>query len=145
MKFFIYSAFSLILVFSANLLKAQGTYTGCLLSSTKVLYRSEYLATGYFSSKSGVTPLSNSYCFWNQTVSNPISCTVCTGPNSVTYNTTTGAFISCDTPVVGIRGTFSMVYCPLDNNLTVLLLLSAIAGFLFIRQTKFIELFQTAV
>lgn len=136
---FSYAFFLFISCYNLSSSQAQGTFTGCLLTGTNVLYRSEYLATGYFSSKTGVTPLSASYCYWSQTVSNPLSCTVCTGPNSVTYNSSTGAFISCDTPVVGVRGTYQMIYCSLDNNLISLLVLSAFCGLFLIKRTSLIE------
>ncbi len=139
MKLFVCSVSLLFCFLFSQSVKAQGTFTGCLLTGTNVLYRSEYLATGYFSSKTGVTPLSASYCYWSQTVSNPLSCTVCTGPNSVTYNSSTGAFISCDTPVVGVRGTYQMIYCSLDNNLISLLVLSAFCGLFLIKRTSLIE------
>lgn len=116
--------------------KAQGTYSGCFLPGTNVLYQSEYQTTGYFSSKQGVTPLSNGYCFWRQTASSSIGCTVCTGPNSVTYNSSTGAFISCDAPVVGVRGTYTMVLCPIDNSIWLLLFPSIIVGFILLKRTK---------
>gem|GEM_PF-1510397 len=134
MRFFL---LIIVLVFSmvqAEQSFAQGSATGCYLSSTNIVYTYEPFANTYFSSKSGLVGLSANYCSWTQTVVNPTSCIVCTGPNSIVYNTSTFTYISCDGPVVGLRGTFMMVACSLDDYTWILVSVLSVIGFFFLRK-----------
>lgn len=132
MKLFVCSVSLLFCFLFSQSAQAQGTYTGCFLSSTNTVYTNELYPT-YFLGVTGARPLSPGYCYWTPATGTP-TCTVCTG--GITYNTTTGAFISCNSPVAGVRNTFSMIYCPLDDNLWTIFLVDGFLGFLLIRNQK---------
>lgn len=134
MKYFLLTTTFFIFFISSKKTSAQGSYTGCFLSSNNIVYTAEYQSTGYFSSRQGVTPLTSNYCYWNQTATSMVSCTVCTGPNSVTYDPSTGAFQNCDGPVVGLRGTFMMIACPLDDYSWILVSILSIVGFSILKK-----------
>lgn len=108
--------------------------SGCFLSSNNRLYTYEPFNNGAFSSKSGVVSLSSGYCSWRQITTSSSSCRVCSGPNSITYNTSTNEYISCDTPIVGVRGSYEMVRCPLDSDAYFLLGFSVFTAVLIVRR-----------
>ena len=137
MKSFVYSICLLLCTFSADKAYAQGTYTGCYLSSTKTVYTSEPYS-GYFLPVSGSRPLTAGYCSWTPTtgVSN---CTVCL--TSITQSCDGSGnctFVSCNNPMPGIRNTFTMVACPIDDHVWVALVASIFIA-VYIRQTRIVR------
>lgn len=93
---------------------AQGTATGCLLPNNSV-YGNDFMGNAtYYETSAPVTTLSNNYCYWTPS-STGVSCNVCT---SYTYVWPWGYFpAGCTT---GVKGTFSMVACPIDDHTIIL-------------------------
>jgi hypothetical protein len=122
---------------------AQGTSTGCLISSTKVVYISKentlindilkLLLGGNdsYRSTSGV-PLSNNYCSWAPTPTGAINCGVCT---SYVINIL-GVVTGCQTGAMlqGHVGTYTMVLCNLDDYTWTLGAATGIFGVFVIRR-----------
>jgi len=130
MKYFSFGI-TCLFVFVTGLTFAQ---SGCFLSSNNRLYTYEPFNNGAFSSRSGVVSLSNGYCSWRQITTSSSACRVCSGPNSITYNTSTNEYISCDTPIVGVRGSYEMIRCPLDSEWYLLGAFSVFAAFVVSRK-----------
>lgn len=107
---------------------AQGSVTGCLLPNNTV-YSNDFMGNAsYYEYTSPFTPLSNNYCYWTPG-STGVSCNVCTGYINL------GIFgylpVGCTT---GIKGTFTMVMCPIDSNVLFLMGVSTFLGFFMIRK-----------
>lgn len=126
----------LFCVFLSSITKAQGTYTGCYLPSTNKVYTREPYPP-YFLPVSGAVSLSPSYCYWTPT-SGPATCTVCTVSITQTCDASGNncVFTSCNGAQVGIRGTFTMIYCSLDENILLLLLTSGAVALSIIYKEK---------
>jgi len=143
MKFIFVFLFSF--VFSFKLL-AQGSASGCLISSSNTVYQTQespiinailqlllggnpsYVAT------SG-KPLSPNYCSWTPLPSGPTNCGVCTA-----YIIEVELFIpvvkGCQTGKLlqGHIGNYTMVQCPLDDYAFPLTATAGVLGLFFIRR-----------
>lgn len=102
---------------------AQGSATGCLITSTKIVYTTKENAlinnvlklllggNDSYISTSGV-PLSNNYCFWTPTPTGSFDCGVCTN-----YTINLGLVTGCQAGAMlqGYAGSYTMVQCNLDD------------------------------
>lgn len=109
---------SCIFAFYPGKSTAQPSATGCYLPSTNRVYTFNAFGTGYYP-QSINTPLSANYCSW--TPATGPACTVCS--SGVTVN---NGVASCNGAApqilgVGVRNTFTMVACSLDNDTPLLL------------------------
>lgn len=118
---------AIILFFTLNgtSLFAQGSATGCLVSSNQIVYTQKVdiallnsiLALLFGSnpvySSTQQTPLSSQCGTWNPTVTGT-NCRVCPGDN---YTYTLGLISGCNVSYLpGYEGTFTMVDCNLDDH-----------------------------
>ena len=123
MKFVVF-LISLLFFFSALITNAQGTVNGCLLNNR--VHTPTGLLGGYTISVS--VPLSIDYCSWSP--SNGSNCGVCPGALSAI----TGLCLVNTIP--GVRGSFTMVACPIDDYAWLLVVSSASMLFFKIRNRK---------
>jgi len=103
---------------------AQGSATGCLITSSNVVYTNKegflinevlkLLLGGNdsYAATSGV-PLSSNYCSWTPTPTGTINCGVCTNYSLNVLGLVTG----CQSGALlqGYAGTYTMVECNLDD------------------------------
>lgn len=120
-----YFLIMLMFLFTLNCY-SQGTATGCLLPNNRV-YTSEGMFNVYRNDPS--TGLSVDYCRW--TPNSGVRCDVCNGMLNVE-----GMCLVGSTP--GIENTFSMVHCPIDSNVYILILIIAGTGGYFISRKTFV-------
>lgn len=102
--------FILFICFSSSAY-SQGTFTGCRYNN--VVYTTISSGTRYNSNGTSPKTLSTNYCDW--TPATGTSCTICTGGNGMW----SGSACSGMGKVIrsGLRNTFTMVPCPIDNSI----------------------------
>ena len=94
---------------------AQGSASGCLLPNNTV-YSNDFMGSAsYYEYNSPFTPLSNNYCSWTPS-STGVSCSVCA--NYINLGIFGYLPVGCTT---GIKGNFTMVECPLDDDIMILI------------------------
>lgn len=98
---------------------AQGSATGCYLSSTKRVYTFNVAGSGYYP-QSFNTPLSPDYCSW--TPATGPSCTVCGTGVSVVNGVGSCTGPSPQVLGIGVRNTFTMVPCPIDREIPLIMI-----------------------
>lgn len=106
---------------------AQGTFNGCIYNN--VVYTTVSSGTRYNSNGTSPKTLSFDYCSWTPTTGT--SCTICIGGNGMW----SGANCSGGGKVIrtGLRNTFTMVICPLDDYTFIL---CSLIGLVAITQIK---------
>lgn len=114
---------------------AQGSYYGCYLSSTKSVYTYSPSEDTNYSGLSGVVGLSTNYCSWTPTTGS--NCRVCL--DGVRYYTNSKEFIECvnNRSATGVRNTFTMLRCPIDNYSSLAIFSLGVIGIFFIRNKEY--------
>jgi len=106
-KFSLLSFLIIILAFANNYCFAQGSAAGCLYNN--VVYTSAHPTSDRFDYVGPKTQLSSNYCSWAPSISSPI-CEICIGGFNTPGNCKAGG------SYLGVKGTFTMVECPIDKN-----------------------------
>jgi hypothetical protein len=116
--------FLVLILFGSFCSYAQGTATGCLIPSSKIVYQNKegflineilkLLLGGNdsYAYSSGI-PLSSNFCFWTPTPTGSVSCGVCTNYTLNVFNVVTGC--QAGAMLQGYVGTYTMVQCNLDD------------------------------
>lgn len=131
---------AIFILFLPLLSIAQGTYTGCLLTSTNRVYTNRPIGDEHYTGLSGVVSLSSNYCYW-QAGGLTSSCQVCvegvqhTGPSGCTVGPGC-QFTQCvnNNVQMGVEASYTMIQCPIDNSLILLSPVIAFIAFNLIRR-----------
>ncbi len=116
----------------------QGSATGCYTQNfDNAVHTRTNNSIGVYANNTGKVPLSPNYCSWTPTTTGT-TCRVCPGfvqtdGSCRIMNDNTSALVGT---VPGFLGTFTMVLCPLDDYIILLILLIGGIGFSSLRNTK---------